>query len=230
VSGEAEMELAGLRVVSIGDRDAARVVCVLAHGFQMVPADLTPFARSLGVPAWFLFPEGPVPAEPRGRSFWHIDMAAREESLANGPRDFATHFPPGLPAARERFARLLEELVPLAKGRPIIAGGFSQGGMLTSDTILRTPRRVAGLALFSASRIAFAEQEPFYASGAARGLRVLVSHGRADDDLAFSAGEGLRDALVAGGAEVTWVPFDGGHEIPLPVWRALKKLLASLAG
>ncbi len=229
MTGEERIELAGLRAVSIGDREAAKVVCVLAHGFQMEPGDLTPFARSLGVPAWFVFPEGPLPAEPRGRSFWHIDMAAREESLADGPRDFATHFPPGLPAARERFAALLDALAPLAKGRPVVAGGFSQGGMLTCDTVLRTPHRVAALALFSASRIAFAEQEPLLAGGAARGLRALVSHGRADDDLAFSAGEALRDALAAGGAEVTWVPFEGGHEIPLPVWRALKKLLASLA-
>jgi predicted esterase len=29
-------------------------------------------------------------------------------------------------------------------------------------------------------------------------------------------------------APVTWVPFDGGHEIPLIVWRALRKFLNAL--
>jgi hypothetical protein len=28
---------------------------------------------------------------------------------------------------------------------------------------------------------------------------------------------------------VTWLPFDGSHELPLVVWRALKKLLARIA-
>ena len=62
-----------------------------------------------------------------------------------------------------------------------------------------------------------------------RGLPVLVSHGRADPDLAFSAGEALRDLLAGGGADVTWVPFEQGHEIPLVVWRGLRKFLAPLS-
>jgi len=61
-----------------------------------------------------------------------------------------------------------------------------------------------------------------------RGLPAFVSHGRADQDLAFTAGEALRDFVLAGGAEVSWVPFDGGHEIPLVVWRALRKFLSAL--
>ena len=39
------------------------------------------------------------------------------------------------------------------------------------------------------------------------------------------AGERLRDHLQASGATVTWVSFEGGHEIPLVVWRALKRFL-----
>ena len=57
------------------------------------------------------------------------------------------------------------------------------------------------------------------------GLRVLVAHGRDDRELSFAAGELLRDFAIAGGADVLWLPYDGGHELPLVVWRALKKLL-----
>jgi phospholipase/carboxylesterase len=56
-----------------------------------------------------------------------------------------------------------------------------------------------------------------------------VSHGQADADLAFAAGEALAALLQRGGATVTWVPFTGGHEIPLVVWRAIRKLLAGLS-
>src|ERR1700733_7321585 len=94
------IDLAGLRAITVGDPSAARVVTVLAHGFQMEPGDLSPFAHSLGVPSWFLFPEAPLDAEPRGRAWWSVDTGLRDHALAQGPRDFAAQHPPGLPAAR----------------------------------------------------------------------------------------------------------------------------------
>lgn len=222
---EAWIELAGLRAISVGDPDAAPRVVVLLHGFQMGPADLAPFAQSIGLPDWFLFPEAPQPAETRGRAWWYINAAARDAAIARGPRDFAPQHPPDLPAARALLDALLDEVLVRAAGRPVVIGGFSQGGMLTCDAMLRAPRPVAGLALLSASRIALDE---WPADAGLAGLPVLLSHGRGDDDLAFAAGEALRDHLVALGGHVTWMPFDGGHEIPLVVWRALRKWLAAI--
>ncbi len=223
------IELGGLRALAVGDREAARVVMVLAHGFQMEPADLSPFAHSIRAPAYFLFPEAPMSAEPRGRAWWFIDAKLRDQAIASGPRDFGVQHPPDLAAARARLLAFLEAAKALAGGRPFVAGGFSQGGMLTCDTLLRSGFGVDAMALFSASRIAFDEQEPLYAKRPFVGLPVVVSHGQADPDLAFSAGEALRDALTAGGADVTWVPFAEGHEIPLVVWRRLRMLLLKLA-
>jgi phospholipase/carboxylesterase len=229
---EHTVELGGLRAVGVGDRDAARVVVVLLHGFQMSPADLSPFAHSLQAPAWFLFPEAPLPAEPRGRAWWHIDAEARERALAAGPRDFAVQRPPDLPAARDQLRAFLAALAPAVAGRPLVLGGFSQGGMLACDSVLRAGADALGLAamaLFSASRIAFDEWRALPPAGGLSGLPVLVSHGELDDDLAFAAGERLRDHLVAAGADVAWVPFPQGHEIPLVVWRRLRKLIGSLS-
>ena len=227
------IELAGLRAIAVGEPDAALHV-VLCHGFSMTPADLAPFAHSLGVPARFVFPEGPAPAElepgvPRGRAWWRIDPDERARSMAAGPRDFAGLHPPDLPAARARLGAVLDEVLAAAAGRPVVAGGFSSGGMLAYDTVLRAPRPVAGLALLSATRIAADEQAPHVAARALAGVPALLSHGRADDDLAFAAGEALRDAAAAAGADVTWVPFDQGHEIPLVVWRRLRRWLAAIA-
>jgi predicted esterase len=95
--------------------------------------------------------------------------------------------------------------------------------MLACDLVLRERPVIAGLALLSSSRISADEWAPL-APGLG-GLPVVVSHGTEDPDLAFRAGEALRDMCISGGADVTWVPFEGEHGIPLVVWRALRKLL-----
>jgi phospholipase/carboxylesterase len=240
-ASEAIVDLGGLSSLAVGDRDVARIVVVLLHGFAMTPRDLSPFAHSLGLPAWFLFPEGPLeasvipPAQETAsrasRAWWHIDPVLREQAIAKGPRDFAVQHPPDLPKARARIDALLDAIVSrdVLRDRPLIVGGFSQGGMLTCDTLLRAPRKqVSGVALLSASRLAYADWPPYLEAGNMRGLPVLVSHGEADADLAFLAGVALKDCLVAAGANVTWVPFEGGHEIPLVVWRHLRKFATGL--
>jgi phospholipase/carboxylesterase len=199
----------------------------------MVPEDLGAFAESLGVAAWWLLPEAPVAAalEPgveRGRSWWRIDPVARLEALARGPRDFAEVYPPDLAVARALLARIVDQALEIAAGRPLVLAGFSSGGMLAFDMMLREPRPVAGLALLSATRIAWREQAPFVARAPLRALPVLLTHGDADDDLAFGAGEALREAASAAGANVTWAPYRGGHEIPLVAWNRLRKWLKPL--
>jgi phospholipase/carboxylesterase len=232
---EDERTIAGLRVLAVRPANAApSLAVVLLHGFRMRPEDLAPFAHSLGVPALYVLPEGPLAADPAGRAWWHIDAAKREEALALGPRDFAVQHPPDLPSARARLEALLAEVRVLAGDAPLVLGGFSQGAMLSVDTVLRaTPAAlgVRGLVLFSGSRIAWTEGGPLAAPerlGLA-GLPVLLTHGREDADLSFASGEALRDALAEAGAETTWVPFDRGHEIPLVAWRALRKLLLRLS-
>jgi phospholipase/carboxylesterase len=220
--------LGGLSAISVGDPEAARVVMVLAHGFQMEPADLSPFAHSIRAPAWFLFPEAPLVAEPRGRAWWFIDARLRDEALRRGPRDFATQYPPDLATARARLSAFWHAARAAAGARPLVIGGFSQGGMLTCDTLLRSELDVAAMVLLSASRIAFDEWQPLLARRRLAGLPVLVSHGEVDADLAFAAGEALRDCLVDAGADVSWLPFAQGHEIPLVVWRRLRALLLGL--
>lgn len=225
---EEELEIAGLRVVSVGDPDEARQVVVLLHGFAMEPRDLSPFAHSLGAPAWFLFPEAPLAAEPRGRAWWHIDAKLRDQALLQGPRDFAGQHPPDLAAARAQLLSLVTSLAPRIGARSFVLGGFSQGAMLTCDCVLRSTFPLSAMVLLSGSRIAFDEWEPLLPSGRLRGLPTLVAHGQADADLAFDAGTALRDCLTAAGVELTWQPFEQGHEIPLVVWRRLRKFLASL--
>lgn len=233
--GERLVDIAGLRTTAIGPEDAPLTV-VLLHGYAMRPADLTPFAHSLGIPALFLFPQGPHDSPLGGYAWWQVDVGAREAALSNGPRDLAQDSPSGLPQARERLREFLcavaARAIPRGAGAPrymspkLVLGGFSQGGMLSLDWVLRGTRAVDALALLSASRLAFDQWLP--QRERLRDFPVYISHGSADRDLAFAAGERLRDFVLESAARVTWVPFEGGHEIPLVVWRGLRKFLAAL--
>lgn len=199
--------------VTTGESD---LVVVVLHGRSMTGADLAPFAKSLGVRGRFVFPDGPCEAPP-GRSWWPVDSEVRLRALAErGPLDLVALDPPGRHAARAA----LRELLATFRDARIALVGFSQGGMLAMDYALggEAPR-VERLALLSASRIAFGGEASL------AGLPVLVAHGTRDPELAFAAGQGLRDLAIAAGASVTWLPFDGPHEIPLVVWRGLRTFL-----
>jgi phospholipase/carboxylesterase len=214
---EREVQLGGLRAIAVGDEHASTAVVVL-HGRQMQASDLAPFAHSLGVPAYFVFPDAPLPAEPRGRTWWPVDSEARIRRLATGPMELSAMDPEGRAEARALLEAACRQLA-----RRIVLVGFSQGGMLAMDHVLHGGTRPASLALLSSTRIAIADWQP--RAHALAGLPVLVAHGHADGELSFHAGELLRDFAAAGGAQVTWLPFDGGHEIPLVVWRALRTQL-----
>lgn len=205
-------------------------VVVLLHGFSSSGSELAPFARSISAPARFVFPDGPLdlaPAGLPGRAWWPIDVAARDAAVAaNRPRDLSSWVPEGLVAARALVDALLDEVRARLGPAPLVLGGFSQGAMLACDVALRAPRPLAGLVLFSPARIAAAEWAPRLAG--LRATRVVVSHGRDDRDLSFAAAEALKEDLCTAGCDVRWVPFDGGHEVPLVAWRQLRSLLREL--
>lgn len=220
------LEIAGLHTLAEGAAGTGGQVVLLLHGYGMSPSDLAPFGKSLGTPALFLFPRGPlqVPrAGGEGYAWWHVDAARRAAALRKGPRDLADETPAGLDEARATLGRFLQEVTERFQPRGIVLGGFSQGGMLASEWTLHGAGVVHSLVLLSASRISFARWQ--HRQSRLRGLPVFVSHGRDDADLAFAAGERLRDFAAEAGADVTWVPFDGGHEIPLAVWRSLRAFL-----
>jgi phospholipase/carboxylesterase len=222
---ECIIEIAGLQTTVVGATDAA-LTLVLLHGYAMRSADLSPFAHSLGVPALFLLPQGPVTGANAGHAWWAVDAESREAALKVGPRDLVDAYPQGLAAGRQQLERFLTAAMEQFKSKRIVVGGFSQGGMLALDCVLHGDRIIEGLLLLSTSRLAIKDWEP--RRQRLRDLPILVSHGAADMDLAFSAGERLRDFLNASQARVTWIPFEGGHEIPLVVWRGIRKFLTDL--
>jgi phospholipase/carboxylesterase len=207
--------IAGLDCITVGGVPP-RAAVVMLHGRLMRATDLAPFAHSLDLEATFVFPNAPTP-DGRGFSWWPSD--AEERARRGGPSDLFALDPPGRAEARHRLGTLCDEV---ARGVPLALVGFSQGGMLAVDHLLHGGRADA-LALLSSSRIAFDDWRPRL-DRLAR-LPVLVAHGDQDRELPPAAGVALRDAALAGGANVEWLEFEGGHVIPLVVWRALRRFL-----
>ena len=103
-----------------------------------------------------------------------------------------------------------------AKGVPcnaIYVGGFSQGARIAVDVALRGPADcpLAGVIVFSGGGM---REVPFPDASAAPRMRILVTHGRSDSVLGIGDGALIGQHFANASHEVTWVPFEGGHEIP----------------
>ena len=200
---------------------------VLLHGFGAPGDDLVGLWPALDVDpsVRFVFPEAPLSlAEfgPEARAWWRIDMERMQRAVDSGEqRDRSAEIPNGMAEAHAQLQETLDVLqrelgVPEGK---LLLGGFSQGAMLSTDVALTSERPLAGLALMSGTLLA----EPVWTAGmsARNSLPILQSHGAQDPLLPLSAAERLRGLLTDAGCTVEWVPFRGGHEIPMPVLQAL---------
>lgn len=195
-------------------------VVVLFHGFMSSVDDLSPFADALGE-ARFVFPHAPIDLAPRGmrgRAYWiDVDVGAPE------PRSAPMLHPEGLDEARAWVDAFLKELRAEHPRSRMIVGGFSQGAMLTFDWALRTAERPHALVQLSGAPMCWDEWS--LRLPALAGQSVFFSHGRSDPDLAFHAIEKMQAEVAAAGWDVTFCPFDGGHEVPLVPLRALRRFM-----
>ena len=199
---------------------------VLLHGWGARGDDLVPLARALARPgARFLMPAAPLPESGGGRAWWHLDPQTRpahalSDELPEGHRPSAP-----LAASREAVQALLRDAKERYAPDSIAVGGFSQGAMLSLDVALAADPAVDRVAVLSGvlladSLPALRAQPP----GAARPA-VLVTHGSSDPILPFRSAERIASVLEPRGYRVTWLPFEGGHEIPPLVVTRLREFL-----
>jgi phospholipase/carboxylesterase len=230
-----EVSVGGLKTRMVGGTDGkgggTGPAVILLHGFGAPGDDLVPLGDSLAAPdgTRFLFPEGPLSLSfgyGDARAWWLIDLARIEADRAAGRvRDLSLEVPRGLPPAREaldRFLTHLPRVIPLDYRKTVI-GGFSQGAMLSCDTVMRTALPFAGLVQLSGTLLAQQDWRP--SVGRRTGLPTFQSHGSQDPILPYGMAERLREALTKAGLLVEWHPFRGGHEIPDPVVKALGRYL-----
>ena len=228
--------LGGLSCQVFAESEAGkpRGAVVLCHGFGAPGDDLVGLYGELVhmkpelARQRFIFPEAPLSLGPGSRAWWLIDMLSiqlMQQGDLKALREFRKNEPEGLAKARTMLRKLIDEVcaqtkLPISK---ISLGGFSQGAMLATDVTLRLEEAPRALAILSGTLL----MEDVWrqkAKGRA-GLRVLQSHGTEDPILGFTSAEWLRDLLIEAGLKVDFLPFRGGHTIPLNALEKLSSLL-----
>ena len=198
---------------------------VLMHGFGAPGTDLIGLWRVLDVPASvrFAFPEAPreIPGMPGARAWWMLDLARAEQALAEGPRSYANETPDGMEEATHEVVgtiAALQQALDVGEEQ-LMVGGFSQGSMVACNAVFTAGLSAAGLIVLSGTPVHLATWKA--GMTARSGLPVFQSHGQQDPLLSFEAAERLRDTMREQGLANEWLPFRGGHEIPLSVLEAL---------
>jgi phospholipase/carboxylesterase len=207
---------------------------VLLHGFGAPGDDLVALWRYLNVPddVRFLFPAAPLNLNMGfgdARAWWMLDMERVMLARAQGQWDeLSQEIPRGLPPARTQIHDLLSLALEMLSvpSQSLVLGGFSQGAMLSTDLVLHSDIPFAGLALLSGTLIA--KHEWLVRLPNRQGLQVFQSHGTDDPILAFSMAQQLRDHIQTAGLPVSWVEFQGGHEIPIQVLDGLGTFLQAV--
>jgi phospholipase/carboxylesterase len=207
---------------------------VLLHGFGAPGDDLVALWRYLKVPddVRFLFPAAPLNLDMGfgdARAWWMLDMERVMLARAQGQWDeLSQEIPRGLPPARTQIHDLLSLALEMLSvpSQSLVLGGFSQGAMLSTDLVLHSDIPFAGLALLSGTLIA--KHEWLVRLPNRQGLQVFQSHGTDDPILAFSMAQQLRDHIQTAGLPVSWVEFQGGHEIPIQVLDGLGTFLQAV--
>ena len=204
---------------------------VLLHGYGSSAEQWMPFTQTIRLPApgRFIFPQAPatimtIAGQEQGRAWWPLQLASYRSSLTALP-DLTHARPPELADAASLVREVVDD-VEQSSGGPIILGGFSQGAMIAAEVAFRSTARVDALVFLSGTPV----DEASWQSGFVhrRGMPVFVSHGRNDPVLSFELAERFRSHLQRAGLQVTWVPFDGGHEMPASVIVELNSFLKGL--
>lgn len=208
-------------------------VVVLLHGYGAPGDDLVDLAHYLRVPAdvRFVFPEAPSLLEGGpGRAWWMLDMELFERRMRGEQIDRSDELPPALPKVREQLLAALSELehkLSVTRSRMLV-GGFSQGSMLACDVVLHADQPPAGLILLSSTLIARTLWSERMTN--LKGLPILQTHGLRDPILPYADAERLRALWLGAGADLTFVPFPGGHELPPVTLQALTDFITRTVG
>jgi phospholipase/carboxylesterase len=205
---------------------------VLLHGYASSAEHWIPYGLTIPFPPQgrLLFPLAPyhvsrLDGQTDGRAWWNLDLAAYRRSVGLGV-DLRGEDPSGLMRAARLVRNTLDAEGNTAKP-PLILGGFSQGAMVACEVAFASDEPLSALVILSGTPL----DRAGWSAGMPKrkALPVFMAHGRADDVLPFDLAEKLHEQMVTAGLSVTFVAFEGGHEIPAEVVAALGTFLARRA-
>lgn len=209
-----------------------RPLAVIAHGGKGPPTVVLLHGYGSRAEDWFQFEErwqfpratrlvylqAPLRDPLSGRRGWWWLHLEGYTSNGTGMPDLTRARPGGIKVA----AGLVRDAIRNEQ-HPLILGGFSQGAMTSADIAFTTDQELTGLILLSGTTV----NEDAWAEHFAgrRQLPVFIAHGTHDSVLPFAIMDRFQQRLKSFGLNVTWVPFDGDHEIPEFVAREMSRFV-----
>ena len=197
-----------LQTIEIETRPKPSHSVIWLHGLGADGNDFVPIVQQLSLPPLgirFVFPHAPMrPVTINGgfvmRAWYDIaqqDLVRKEDE--QGVR---------------QSQKMIEELIAKeeTRGVPanrIVVAGFSQGGVISLQTGLRQPKRLAGVMSLSAylPLTSMIEKER---NSANNDVPIFLGHGIADNIVPLPLGIASRDRLLKLGYDVDW------HQYPMP--------------
>jgi phospholipase/carboxylesterase len=194
--------------VETGPEPSASVIWL--HGLGADGHDFEPIVPELrlpdSLPLRFVFPHAPVrPVTINGgmamRAWYDIISLDR-----GGPVDSA-----GIEESSAALEALIarEEQRGIAPGRIVVAG-FSQGGAIAINTVLRSEKKPAGLMALSSW---LALPDALQGDAVDVSIPVFMAHGQFDPMIPMQYGRSSADALEKAGFDVEWHDYPMAHAV-----------------
>jgi phospholipase/carboxylesterase len=197
----------GVPLAAISRGGSGPPTLVLLHGYGSRAEDWLQFDEKWQLPANArrLYPQGPWRGFSR-RGWWWLHLETYVPPGQHWP-DLSQASPGGIQVASRMVRDLLER-----QQEPIVLGGFSQGAMISAEVAFQSDQELAGMILIGGTTVHEEAWAEHFAGR--RHLPIFIAHGRSDQVLSFEIMERFQARLKAFGLNVTWFPYEGGHEIP----------------
>lgn len=198
--------------LEIETADAPTASVIWLHGLGADGSDFVPIVDELALdrlpPTRFIFPHAAAQAVTWNGGHvmpsWYDIIGL----YANAPEDEA-----GLRASVAYIGQLIAtELQRGITSQRIVLAGFSQGGNVALNAVLRYPQPLAG-ALILSSYLGLQSYLKAEASVANRALPILMAHGTHDDVVPYALANQARATLTALGYTVGWREYAMSHTV-----------------
>ena len=205
-------------------QDGSKACVVLFHGYGADANDLASLHRvfQFKEPVDWFFPQGvyEVPISPMmsGRAWFHLRVSDFERLSEGDSQQIQLNSD-----IQSVLTQVKDWLNHLGKQYDkVIFGGFSQGAILSSHVFYQLNFAPKALLLLSGFLVA---PSAFPTIPDIQKVPFFQSHGTQDPVLPVGGARKLFDKLSDMGLKGQWVPFSGGHEIPMNVIADLQKFL-----
>ncbi len=217
----------------------AKLIASFCHGFGASGTDLVPLAdelvtlsKTLADHLTMIFPAAPIELKEFGygaRAWWPIRFAELQNAMESGDYSELKKFiPPQLFEMRDRLDAAVTELateLKLPKSKCVL-GGFSQGAMLSTETVLASEENYGGLIAWSGTLLSYDRWKE--AAPRHKAVPVLQSHGSFDQVLPHGLALELKSLLSDAGMSVEFHSFPQGHTIPFEVLEETANFLSKI--